>query len=503
MAKAATTLQLSRRTKFVYGLGTVAFGVKDTAFSAFLLLYYNQIVGMPADMVGAAIMIALVIDALADPVIGQVSDHWRSRWGRRHPFMYAAALPASISFLMLWLPPAGWSQAALFAYLVTVIILVRTFITLYEIPSAALAAELTSDYDERTTILSYRLLMALIGGAAASMMAYGIFLRPTPEFPVGQLNPDGYPGFGAAAAVMIFVSILASAAGTHSQIPHLRAPPAQRPGSLAIMAREMVSTLADRAFLIILLAALFAAAASGVAGSLALYFATYFWTLPSSQLPLLVLPWLGGALLAAPATPWISRRCGKKATLVMMLCGGGVLVVAPIALRLIGFFPDNGSPFLLPVLMGDRLISAALQIGCLILVGSMVADLSEQAELRTGRRSEGLLMAAFSLVMKAVSGIGVFVSGAILTVVDFPADRTPGSVAPGVLHDLGLAFILVQAAIYAAAAIIISRHRVDRSAHERTLAALSKRTAAPATESPIETNDPTKAEQPMTKSRAF
>ncbi len=465
---------LRARTKVVYGLGTIAFGVKDTAFSTFLLLYYNQVVGMPASWVGAAIMIALVIDALADPVIGQVSDHWRSRWGRRHPFMYAAALPACLSFLLLWNPPSGWSQEALFAYLVIVAILVRTFVTIYEIPSAALAAELTSDYDERTSLLSYRLLMGLIGGVAVAAAAYGIFLRPTPEHPVGQLNPQGYSQFGLAAAIVMFLSITVSAAGTHGRIPYLRSPPAARPASWRKVVEEMLATFADRAFLAIMFAALFTAAATGIAGSLALYFMTYFWALPSGQIPLLLLPWLGGAVLASALVPWISRRFGKGRTMLTMLLGGGILAIAPIALRLVGLFPENGSPLLLPILMVDRLFAASMQIGCLILIGSMVADLSEQSELRTGRRSEGLLMAAFSLVMKAVSGIGVFVAGIILMLVDFPKGQTPDSVPSETLWGLGVAFVAIQVIVYAAAAVIMSQYKIDRAAHERALARLAQ-----------------------------
>src|SRR5579863_3366064 len=103
---------LSRRTKLFYGLGTVAFGVKDNGFSYLLLPFYNQVVGLPPYLVGLAILVAMIFDALMDPIIGQVSDHWRSRWGRRHPFMYAAALPVAVSYLLLWNPP-HWSQGAL------------------------------------------------------------------------------------------------------------------------------------------------------------------------------------------------------------------------------------------------------------------------------------------------------------------------------------------------------------------------------------------------------
>ncbi|MDQ2762032.1 MAG: MFS transporter, partial [Pseudomonadota bacterium] len=110
---AAPPERLSLSTKLFYGFGSVAFGVKDNGFSYLLLIFYNQVVGLSAPLVGAAIMVAMVFDALLDPIVGQVSDNWRSRWGRRHPFMYASALPVAISYLALWNPP-HWSPAHLF-----------------------------------------------------------------------------------------------------------------------------------------------------------------------------------------------------------------------------------------------------------------------------------------------------------------------------------------------------------------------------------------------------
>src|SRR5262245_12464077 len=93
-------------TKLAYGIGSVAFGVKDNGFTIFLLLFYNQVLGLPEAWVGFAIMTALMLDAVIDPFIGYVSDHLRSRWGRRHPFMYAAALPVAVAYYVLWSPPA-------------------------------------------------------------------------------------------------------------------------------------------------------------------------------------------------------------------------------------------------------------------------------------------------------------------------------------------------------------------------------------------------------------
>ena len=153
-------------TEVFYGFGSVAYGVKDNGFSFFLLLYYNQVLGLPEAWVGLG-MIALVLDAVSDPIVGYASDNTHSRWGRRHPFMYAAAVPVAVSYYFLWTPPAGLSGGALFAYFLALAILIRTLITFYEIPSSALVAELTDHYDQRTSMLSYRY---FFGGAQSGRL---------------------------------------------------------------------------------------------------------------------------------------------------------------------------------------------------------------------------------------------------------------------------------------------------------------------------------------------
>ena len=79
--------------RIAYGVGSVADGAKNTAFNAFLVLYYTTVLGLPGTLSGLAIFIALCVDAITDPLVGSISDHFRSRWGRRHPFMYFAAIP--------------------------------------------------------------------------------------------------------------------------------------------------------------------------------------------------------------------------------------------------------------------------------------------------------------------------------------------------------------------------------------------------------------------------
>src|SRR5258706_4842277 len=243
----------SRRTKLFYGFGSVAYGVKDHGFQQLLLFYYNQVGGLPARTVGTAILLVLLIDAFADPIVGQISDNLRTRWGRRHPFMYASAIPVAITYYLLWTPP-HWSQNALFFYLVGLAIVVRTFITFYEIPSSALVPEMTDNYDQRTSFLSYRYFFGVLGGAAMGYATFRIFLRPDAIHPVGQLNPAGYSTYAIAAALVMVASILISARGTHRFIPFFRVPPSRRP-SLRQVLGEMFASLSHPSFMILITAA--------------------------------------------------------------------------------------------------------------------------------------------------------------------------------------------------------------------------------------------------------
>ena len=153
-----------------------------------------------------------MFDACIDPLIGQVSDNLRSRWGRRHPFMYAAALPFALAYLALWNPP-HWGGRRCSATCVVTAIVIRAFISLFEVPSSALAAEFSTGYEQRSVLLSYRYFFGWVGGLTVNFLAYAVFLTPDATHRVGQLNPVGYAHYGMAAAAIMFVAILVSAVG--------------------------------------------------------------------------------------------------------------------------------------------------------------------------------------------------------------------------------------------------------------------------------------------------
>ncbi len=156
--------RLPLSTKIFQGIGALPDTFKNFAFSTFLLFYYNQVLGVRAVLASVAIMVALVIDALTDPMVGSFSDNLRSRLGRRHPLMYAASVPLGVFLYLVFSPPAGLSEIGLFAWLVAFAIATRVSMAFYLVPWNALFAEFSDDYAERTSIITFRYLVGWTGG---------------------------------------------------------------------------------------------------------------------------------------------------------------------------------------------------------------------------------------------------------------------------------------------------------------------------------------------------
>jgi len=472
IAERAGARRLGLSTRLFYGFGSVAFGVKDNGFSYFLAFFYAQVVGLPAETVGFAIMLALVIDAFIDPIVGQLSDNTRSKWGRRHPWMYAAAIPVAVSYLLIWNPPTDWPQSAQVVYLVAVAVLIRSFISCYEIPSAALAAELTTEYDERTRLLSYRYLFGWAGGLAMYALALAVFLKPTAEFPVGQLNPAGYSTYGLFAGGLMLVAILVTSIGTHKQIANLREPP-QRRVTLGRLATEMVGAMANRNFLMILASAFFLYAGIGLGFAINLYFSTYFWQFSAAEIALFSFASLTAAILAFLIAPRLAQRFEKRTVAMILLPSGLAFAIGPITLRLFGLFPANDSPILFGTIFATTILSVGLGIIANILFSSMIADVVEDSELKTGRRQEGVFFAAIAFASKSTTGFGIFAAGLIISAINFPKGVKPGAIDPAVLSSLGTVYVPTQIVLYGVATLLLFGYGITRASHHETLRKLT------------------------------
>lgn len=463
------------RTKLAYGLGSAAFGIKDQGFGFFLLIFYSQVIGVDAPLVGLALTIALVLDAISDPIVGYWSDNFRSRWGRRHVFMYASALPVAVCYFLIWTPPAGWGDEALFLYLVVLAVLTRTFITFFETPNAALAPELTRDYDQRSSLQSWRSFFGWTFGNAMTVMMF-VALFPafeTAEIKNGQFNRDAYAVYAWIAAGLIFFAIIVSSLGTHRHAAKMTQP-AVRKVTLGMVFQEIFETLANRSFLAIFLMAMFAYVAAGLGGALSVYFSTFFWGFKSEQIGLITLAIFFSATLGAVVAPTLSRRFGKKHA-AMMLCFAG-MIISPlgIILRLLGVLqPATDAAFWFVFTLGQ--VDVIIVVATQILIASMISDLVEQSEVKTGRRSEGVFFAANTFIQKITSGLGLTIASLVLALAAFPTGAAPGDVPDNVLVSLGWWYLPMMLGLRLLMLAAISLYALDRATHEDNLKALDAR----------------------------
>jgi Na+/melibiose symporter-like transporter len=218
---------------------------------------------------------------------------------------------------------------------------------------------------------------------------------------------------------------------------------------------------------------------------MAIYLGTYFWELSNGQVAFLGLGTLLAVVLAFVVALPVSQTLGKRMGAVALFAVGLFISIFPVLLRLLGVFVANGSPLLVPILFVFGAVSGAMTIGSSVLMSAMLADVVEDSELKTGRRSEGLFFAGSSFMAKAVSGFGIFASGLLLNVVHFPQNAVPGHVDPSIIHNLALVYLPTVVVLYGIGIFIISLFPIDRAGHEENLRKLAAEAAlVPASEHP-------------------
>ncbi|MFI5308693.1 MAG: MFS transporter, partial [Polyangiales bacterium] len=472
------------RTKLAFGVGAAAEAAITIAFNTWNFLFYNHVLGLSGTLCGLAVTISLFLDAVADPVVGFISDRWRSKLGRRHPFLYAAPLPLAASFYCIYVPPAGLHDIPLFLWMTLFTVLFRQGLTLYQVPHLALGAELSTDYRERSVVMSYNAIFAVVGGAGTYFYGWTWFKHAG-----GTSVRDGYPGLGLGVALFVALVIFFSAHFTRDQIPRLVQPP---PGEARFTLRELVSEtlgcMSNRNYLMLLLGLVFMSATLGTRETLNAYTSLFFWGLPEDKIRVFGLVTPPAFVLAFILTVRLHGWFEKRGTIIGAVCVMVLTAALPVLLRISGHFPANGAPKLLPCLMLFVFLSygaaAVLQISVL----SSLADVADEHELKSGRRQEGVFYAARTFFGKLTSGLGTILAGAAIDVIHFPAGAKPGEVGADVLYKLGL----IDGPIASLPALIgiffYARYRIDKHRHAEIQRELDERrkhsSAAAASEPP-------------------
>ena len=433
-----------------YSLPSLGAGIVLLSIAVYLPNYYTDELGLSAGMLSWVLMAGRLWDAVTDPVMGHISDRTRSRWGRRRPYFLFSALPIWIVFYFTWAPIPGLTPLGIFTQLLVCYLVLFTFWTVFWVPYISLGMELTPDYHDRTRLFGMRQGFTLLG-VAVGMLAPEAFAK------AGGGPRAAYPGmallFGGAACALILVAfarvrerVTADHTDHYPFVEGLRV------------------TFRNRAFVILMITYLIALVGGSFIAPLTLYVAKY--VIKAREIvPVVMLAYLAGSVLAIPVWVRLSNRLGKNQTWT-----AGMLLAT--AVYTTSFYYHEGTWRLWIFLAA--VIGAAN--GCTATLGpSLSADVIDSDELETGRRREGAFMGIWSFMDKAAIGIAIFIGMQALDVIGYVPNQDQSE---AVVFGIKFLYCLLPAACHLAAVIVFRRFPITAEVHANIRAQLDARAAA-------------------------
>lgn len=471
---APRVVSLPLRLKIGYGAGQLVELVVSSMLNIFVLFYVTAVCGLPGGLAGLALGAGMVVDAVVDPFIGSLSDGWRSRFGRRVPFMAASLIPLVLTFNLIFALPSALGQVALFLLLLLLSVALRISLSMFILPYQALGAELSDDYIERSSIAAWRWGIGIIGTIAVIWLGYGVFLAGAG----GVSHRDGYLQLTLALSALLlagaFISIWQGLATRHMQ--HEAA--VQTEAIYRRLFAEMGEMFHNRTFRVLFIANLLLNIEVGTNQALSLHVLTFFWNLSGAQMQAILVPGVMGLLLGAPLAGPLGKRVEKRTMLIIGMAGLVACHALPPTLKLLGLLPFTGNAligFLMTVMF---ITGVALALTAISLV-SIIPDAADEHEHLFGARREGLYFAGSAFANKAATGAGILVAGVMLQLINFPTNLAERAGAPALPEStvewLGFAGGPGAAILSIAAIGVVALYRIDKASHARIISDLSAR----------------------------
>lgn len=420
-------------------------------FFIFITPIYQVRLGLNPLWLGYAVALPRLLDFLIDPLIGNFSDNFKTRWGRRRPLILAGAGLCALMLPFLWMPPSK-DPMMMLTYLVVMCCLYTVGYALFEIPYSALGYEMTEDYDERTRVLAWRMYFGLFGLLIAP---WGLKFCFHPIFGGDELK--GAPWVSLGISCFILLGAAVTVLGVRERVPKEQ----EKVGLLD----ALKLTLTNKPFLMLLVVKLIVGVGIASIGSIGYIINVYeVCRLPdfnaSKEFASDIIGW-NGTLMAIvsyatlPAASWFSRRGSKRRA--MMICIG----VAIVCSASFWFTLDARWPYL--QLISSVSASAAMN-GVWLLMVSMIADLCDVDQLATGKRREGMFGASYSAIEKASLALASTLGGFLFLWAGYnPSSAEAGHVAPEVIERMKTIFIVAQCASLTLALLVLARYPLTRA----------------------------------------
>ena len=446
------TNRLSLRTKLLFSTGDLSTSIPLAILMFFQLYFLTDVARLRPDYAGWAVGAGRMWDAINDPLFGLLSDRIRTRWGRRRVLLLFGAVPLGLSFMLMWIVP-GLGQMGLAIYYALVFILFDTAFTLVHVGYNSLTPEMTSDYDERSSLNGYRMVFSISGTLGAIILAtvLGWSIKD-------QRLLYGLIGFILGLVAMIPPLVVFSIT---------RERPAEELPEPLPMRQAIQSTLSNYPFRLVMGLYLLSWTTASILAAVLIYFATYYLRVPE-QANYFVLLAQGMAILFIPVVVWLSRRLDKRRAFIL----GSVTWIA-VFLGIFSLRADQVTlGYVLAALSGLGIATAY------VIPWAMVPDIIEYDQLRTGQRREGSYYSFASFFQKLATGLAIWGIGQALAWANY---ITPGlGEAPPIQPPQAIQVIRIFAGPVPAILLILAiicawYYPISRESHKATLEQLAER----------------------------
>ena len=440
--EAPRTTHVSTAAKTALGVGTLASVFGYVGIYSMAAPVYQMTLGVNPGLLGIALCIPRVLDAFFDPVMGKISDNTRSRWGRRRPYIVLGAVIMGITYGLVWMVPAGWSEFAKLTYFVLSSILFFIGYTIFGVPYSGLTYEITPDYNERTSVMAF----CSFFQKAGELVYKFIFPLSQIAFFASKLQGVRVVNWMVGLVFMTGIGMLPGLL-VRERFQHVAE--RQAPVKLWASVREAVRY---RPFFILIILTILNVLAGMFASSLDEYVLVYYMFHGDVLTGTLWKGFLsaGYAIVgfaAIPVVVWISGRLGKRRALIAIY---GLTFAGGIAKWFV-FSP--GHPWLIFL---DPVFCGPIWIAVNVLMASMLADICDEDELASGQRREGMFGAIFSWIQKMAVSLSFLGTGFTLVLSGFD-QKLGGQQASGTFTTMRL-FLVGSASVTAVLAMVTLRY---------------------------------------------
>ena len=458
-------MKINNIEKLSFGLGGGVNAIKTDFFVWYLGAYYLTVLGLNPILTGSALLLALFVDAISDPIIGTFSDRINSKFGRRHILMGLSLVPISITYFMLFIPDKNWSEGSLFFWLFSFTILTRFSVTLFDIPHRALAAEIPNTYEEKANIMSMR-----EGFQSIIALSHSFIILPYINIDVDE----NWINVGLVGSLMMFIFGLVSVLGTRSLIPDLYKWPVEfkKKNTFREIKEQLSFVYSNKTIILFLLGSITIQLAWGLANSLTFLTQTQFWGLDTLQIQEFIKIYFLSTLLSWFLVPKLVQTFEKRTILISSLFMIGVFQSVPFISYKLGYAPSYGSDSLVYFLSIFIFITGTFSLISLMIRESMVPDMIDQVQKESNLRQDGAISSLTSFCAKCMTGLGQFFSMFILWLISFPK----GSVEATLQQKEMLAvfqgpMIMI---LFLIPIFIFAGYKIDREKHKEILRDLKK-----------------------------